>query len=384
MSASRVDNRVKICFLALLLIVLCAPVGALVNASDGLRVDGANRPALIGNWFVVTTDAAGEATRICAAGFKVLSCFDARTWKRLWSEKTPYGSVDTDLHMSGDILLYAGGGGAWTIYGTSSDNGKILWTKNDQSFVLATGRGMVFAAHPYTPGIIALSARSGKRKWTTMRVSPDVMFFYEGKLFTDSGILDAETGKLVKRLHFDSRTFAASGGRVFGADKHGRLRAWNAVSGALIWSRTLHSAKAKYGNELAANSKEVFAVFLSNISGLAHHGVLKAFNASDGRVMWGHKITSDYHGIGGSPIGADSAHVYLIGPSHKAHGSKIIALDARTGKPIWTRSLAKRASGPPVVTKKVLYVDVGDVEGGDLVEIEERDGKVVKSVPIPY
>jgi hypothetical protein len=379
-NASSVSDKGKLCLLPLLLLFLCAPVGALASVTYGLRANSANGPTRIGNGFVVTTDAAGEATRICMSRFSILSCIDPRTWKRVWSEKTPYGSVDTDLYVSDNILLYAGGGGAWTIYGTSLDNGQILWHKSHQSFVLATGRGKVFAANG--TGVIAFAAGSGIKDWEfgpiAPGVSPGAMFFWEGKLFTASYILDAETGKLVKMLHSDSGAFAASRGRVFGADSHGTLRTWNAASGALIWSRTVHSAKI--GEQLAANSNDVFAVFYKDYAESAHQGVLKAYNAADGRVLWGRELKSDTQTLPFSPIGADNSHVYLIVPSSTTRGFRLIGLESRTGKLLWSCSIAKTAYGPPVPTRDFVYLTV---DRTTLVVIDKRDGKIVKSIPFP-
>ncbi len=380
-NASGLSGRRKLCLQALLLIYLSAPVAALANVTYGTRFKVVNAQNLSGDGFVLTTDIKGDATRICMASFKVLSCFDARTWKRLWSDKTPYGSIDAGPVISGNIVLYAGGGGSWIIYGTSAHNGQILWRKNHQSYALATARGMVFA-DGYGTGLIALAARSGRKLWGFEGIGPGggigPIWFYEGKLFTVSYILDARTGKLVRILHSGPRVFAASRGIAFGANLHGALRAWNVASGRVVWSRTLHSKKIGVG--LAANPKQVFAAFYNRLSGFAHHGVLNAYDASDGRVIWSRELTSDAQALAESPVGADRSHVYVIEPSDTAHGSIIVSLDARTGKRIWSCSTVETAYGPPIVTRNFVYVAVGNAT---LVVIDKRDGKIVKSIPFP-
>lgn len=381
MNASRLAEMRKVCLLALLIICRCAPVGAFANATHGTQLKIGTIQNLSGDGFVLTTDINGDATRICTASFNVLSCFDARTWKRLWSEKTPYGSIDTGPVISGDIVLYAGGGGSWIIYGISTHNGQILWRKTHQTYALATASGMVFADSHGT-GVIALAARSGRKLWDFDGIGPGggigPIWFYEGKLFTASYILDAQTGKLVKILHSGPRVFSASHDTAFGANLHGVLRAWNVTSGRVMWSRTLRSAKIGVG--LAANSTQVFAAFYNKLSGFAHHGVLKAYDVSDGRVIWDRKLTSDAQPLAESPVGTDGSYAYVIEPSNTAHGSEIVSLDARTGRPVWLCSTVKTAYGPPIVTRNFVYVAVGTAS---LVVINKRDGKVVKSISFP-
>lgn len=371
----------RLWLLPLLLICSFSPVIAWASRTHGTRTKVTSEKTFTGDSFVVTTDSAGDAVRICAASFNVLSCFDPRTWKRLWSERTPYGSIDTNPVISGDIVLYSGGGGAWTIYGRSAQSGQIFWLKNHQSYSLAVGRGMLFA-DGYGTGVIALAPRTGKEIWSFGGIGPGMgigsIWFYEGKLFTDSYILDAQTGKLVKLLHSGPRVFAASHGTAFGANFHGTLRAWNAASGAAIWSRTLHSVRIGVG--LAANSSEVFSAFYKKSPYFGHHGVIEAYNASDGRVLWDRKITSDIQTLGYSPIVADSSHVYLIEPSNTAHGSQIIALDGRTGRLKWSCPTVKTAYGPPVQTREFVFVEVGRAT---LVMIRKRNGKIVRSLPFP-
>ena len=371
----------------LFLIAAYAVLCVLVSARASIGIASAaqlrlRRGGHFDGWgFDLQTDASGEAARICTASFSVLSCFDAQTRELLWSQKTPYGSIDTNIVMSGGAVFYAGGGGAFTIYGLSAKTGHILWRKNHTSYSLASAARLLFA-DGYGSGVIALARGTGKEVWAFPGIGPGGqigrIFAYGGKVFTSNYILNARTGKLLKLLHTSPRVFAGVSGRVFGANLRGRLEAWDVASGHVLWVAKAHSEMRAVA--LAANSDYVFAVFYRREPFLMHHGVLKAYAASNGRLVWRRPIASVEQKLGSDPIGADGAHVYLIEPSATAQGSRILALDARTGEPVWSLSTAETTYGPPIPTSKLLYVATGNTR---LLAIWSRSGKVRWSLPFP-
>lgn len=369
-----------ILFLALAMMI-CALATALLSSrvSYGQQPKRVIGSSLEGSGFAIATDISGDAIRIYLASFDKLSCLDAQNWKILWSRKTPYGSIDTDPVMSDNTVFYAGGGGAWTIYGVSAETGQILWRSNHTSFWLATASGSVFVDGPGS-GVTALAPRSGKKLWAFGGVGPGSIgriFYYEGKIFTSNYVLDARTGELIKRLNSSPRVFAASEGRVFGGNLTGTLKAWEVTSAQVLWSARVSSVTQAVA--VAANPGYVFAVFYKGQPFFAHHGVLKAYAASNGRLVWERPLTSKSQGLGNDPIGADSQHVYLIEPTGTAHGSRVIALDAQTGKLAWSCQTT-RADGPPVPIDKTVYIASGN---NVLLAIDKKSGRVLRTFPFP-
>lgn len=345
----------------------------------GQRLARAAGASLDGSGFAVTMNTSGDAARIYLASFEKLSCLDARNGKALWSEKTPYGSIDTDPVVSDNMVLYAGGGGAWTIYGVSAETGQILWQKRHTSFFLATAPGSLFVDGP-SSGVTALAPRTGKKVWAFEGIGPGSIgkiFYYGGKIFTSNYILDARTGELVKRLNSSPRVFAASAGKVFGANISGMLKAWEVTSAKVLWS--VKTSSTTQAVAVAANPDYVFAVFYHDQPFFAHRGVLKAYAASDGRLVWERPLTSEGQGLEYSPIGADGQYVYLIEPTETAHGSRVTALYAQTGKVVWSRQTTQ-ADGPPVPSGKNVYIASGNKV---LLAIDKKSGKVMRTFSFP-
>lgn len=376
----------RIGFKKVLFLVSSAIIFALVTAnasslvSYGTQSKGVSKRTQEGAGFAVAADASGRAIRIYLASYDNLSCLDAQTWKTLWSKRTPYGSIDAGPVISDDMVIYAGGGGAFTIYGISARAGQTLWRKTHTSFWLATAPGMLFA-DSLGSGVTAFSPRTGKKLWTFGGIGPEQIgkiFYSHGKIFTAGYILDAHTGKLVKRLASSPRAFAASNGRVFGANLNGTLEAWNVASGKVLWLAKTRSATQ--GIEVAANSGYVFAVFYTGQPFFAHNGVLKAYSALDGRLAWERRLTTKDQALGVDPIGADNLFVYLIEPAETAHGSRIIALDAQTGRLVWSCQTTTKAYGPPVPTRKAVYIAVGNTV---LYAIDKHSGRVLRTLRFP-
>lgn len=361
--------------------MICALATTLVanRISYGQRPKGAIGTSLEGSGFAVAMNTSGEAARIYLASFEKLSCLDARNGKALWSEKTPYGSIDTDPVVSDSMVLYAGGGGAWTIYGVSAETGQILWQKRHTSFSLATAPGALFVDGPGS-GVTALALRTGKKVWAFDGIGPGSIgkiFYYSGKIFTSNYILDARTGELIKKLNSSPRVFAASEGRVFGANLSGMLKAWEVTSAKALWSVSTRSATQAVA--VAANPDYVFVVFYNDQPFFAHRGVLKAYAASDGRLVWERPLRSTSQGLVNSPVGADGQYVYLIEPTETAHGSRVIALNAQTGKVAWSRQTTQ-ADGPPVPSGKTVYIASGD---NVLLAIDKESGSVLRTISFP-
>lgn len=332
-----------------------------------------------GSGFAIRTNARDEAVRIYLAGYERMSCVDARTWKLLWSEKTPYGSIDAGPVISGDTVLYAGGGGGFTLYGLDAETGRTLWSKSHTSLWLATGTRELFA-DGLGSGVMAVTPQTGKKLWDSKGIGPGSIgkiFYYHGKIYTAGYILDSGDGKLVQKLPSSPRSFAAAGGRVFLANFNKTLEARDAASARVLWSVKIPSGMNPAG--LAANRRFVFAVFYDGEPFFAHHGVLRAYAAADGHQVWERSLVSHVQGLGDEPIAADRENLYLVEPTETKHGSRLCALNAQTGRLIWSYETTM-ASGPPVPTRAVLYLTA---KNESLLALNKATGKLLRSVAFP-
>ena len=373
------------------------------------------------------------------------------------------------------MILYSGGGGAWTLYGVDAGTGHTSWEKNHPSFWLAVGAGAVFADNDPGAGVTAISLATGKRQWSYAGKglgSIGRLFYYDGKIYTALYILDSRTGRLVLHLPQTVRAFAAEGNKVFLASD-GLLEARDSRSDRVLWSVKMPRALSPAG--LAVAGHYVFAAFYRGQPFFAHHGILVAFSTSDGRQVWQRQLSSparskqngrpvkgkvrallpfsareqagavayasDTHGTGpeyeavvsvivnrvnskqkefgcgskscsvsdvlnhrpgfgevGSkhyesylsaatagqgldedPIAAGQGSLYVVEPDKEGGGSSLSALNAKTGKRIWSYQ-GDAMLGPPAVTKNFVYIMT--VRAG-LVVVDKRTGKLLYGVPLP-
>jgi len=120
-----------------------------------------------------------------------------------------------------------------------------------------------------------------------------------------------------------------------------RLVALNLTTGATIWSQSI---KGTYGTSLAAYDAGI--VFDLNFNGL-----LQAYSAESGTLLWGTKLPKMY--AFGSPPIASNGTVYVGGDGV---GGDAYAVNEQTGKLIWTTFLDEGASTPAFGGSRV-YMD---------------------------
>lgn len=371
--------RLRQVFLPVVAASCCLLLGApmLPRAHNGLRP--AKGMDAAGSGFAIQANVRDEAVRIYLAGYNRLSCLDAKTWKVLWSMKTPYGSIDAGPVVSRDTLLYSGGGGGFTIYGADAETGRMLWSQRHTSLWLAVGPHALFA-DGLASGVTAVAPQTGKRLWDFGGIGPGSIgkiFYYEGKIYTAGYILDSRDGKLVQRLPSSPRAFAAVGDKVFLANFNATLEARSAASARVLWS-----VKTPLGMNpvsISANRSLVFAVFYDGEPFLAHRGLLRAYAAADGHLVWERALVSHVQALGDDPIGADHENVYLIEPTETKHGSLLCALNAESGNLTWSYQTTM-ASGPPVPTRTALYLASGNES---LLVLDKANGKLLRSVSFP-
>jgi outer membrane protein assembly factor BamB len=143
--------------------------------------------------------------------------------------------------------------------------------------------------------------------------------------------LDAATGNdlwgpvaLGGTYNFGALTYG--GGRIFAVNNDGRLRAFDAATGQLLWTAEL---TARVTSPPTYRNGRVF------VGG----GILMAVDAGDGRLLWSRHPSPGSGGYDSSPVATDTA-VYIAYPASEAH-----AYDPATGADIWSNEPEYTAGG---------------------------------------
>jgi len=212
------------------------------------------------------------------------------------------------------------------------------------------------------PGHVALDGTAGNRIWATnaadvssgsmLRGAPRVFarpVASDGRIFVydPNGNVSAHSadggGRLWKvSLRPAGRDdepvagggVAAEGGRVYAATGYGTVVALDATSGAKVWEQKI--GEPARGAPTVAQGK-VFAVSQAN--------VLYALNAGDGVEAWTFKGVPEVGGLLSSVNPAVAGDRVVVPFS----SGELVAVDIKTGKPVWSDGLA-RASRNYAVT----------------------------------
>ncbi len=345
------------------------------------------RSIVPGYGFVAQTSTNGVISRVYLSGSKDIVCLDGRSGHVIWSEKIPGGSVNVGPVIVGSTLVYMGGGGFFTAYGLDIKNGRTKWTLEKRSPALSSGPGTVFLSTQGGLGVIAVNASNGQIKWERRpaRVGGTLMHivFSKGRLYTDSPyVWRASSGQLINKLGFDPRVVAAHSGRVYMTGPDLQLFAMDAATGNILWKalNPVPESKETTPDEyLAASTKYFVAAFYNDQAFIAHHGLVRVYNAATGKLLWGNELISTA-GLEPNLIGVDNEFVYLLEPNSKnSDGSNIIAFNAITGKRIWKfSSPTERIDGPVASIGDTIFVS-GEGPGPNhtaLYAIDRKNGKL--------
>ncbi len=119
---------------------------------------------------------------------------------------------------------------------------------------------------------------------------------------------------------------AVAGGRVYVQTVYGGLAALHASTGAGIWSVTV-------GDYAAASSPALWNDYvIVAVQGSDDHGVAAAFDRRSGKSVW-RTVLSGPAGLGTAVVSGDSVFVTT--------GPDVYRLSARTGAPVWKRTISE-------------------------------------------
>jgi len=271
------------------------------------------------------------------AGRGVLYAIDARTGRVRWKLDTIKGRWA--------VPSEAGGGGAW--YPPSVDGGTVFWGTANPYPYGGTRRhpnGGAFAgAALYTDSLLAVDAAGGSLAWFD-QVTPHDVRDHDFQL---------------------SPVLGSSGGRpaVFGAGKSGLAVAWDRATHRRLWETPVGVHRNDTG-PLPPHRVPVCPGLFG--------GVETPMAYAYGRLF----LPVVNLCVPGSAYGYQD--LSTVDPSHGT--SEVVALDAATGKQVWSRKLPLPDFGCATIADGVVFTSTFD---GAVYGLDTRSGAVLWKTTLP-
>jgi outer membrane protein assembly factor BamB len=252
--------------------------------------------------------------------------------------------------------------------------GKLLWATNSDGISPAVSKDTVYI--DTQNGLCAYTAASGTNLWCVgnnyLPDAPSGAAVVDGIAYFGSAVgsvfaIDAATGAQLWSAPISSDNAASSPAVANGVVyiNGDSLFAFDAKTGAQLWSSSI----------LGGTSSPAVVGGVVYCSGR----VLAAFNAKTGAVLWSVSPGGPLSILGDSPAVAKSK-VYIGASVPGQHGSftgTLYALDARTGKIVWSAPVASGITSSPAVANGVVYVGTDD---GTLYAFNTKTGAELAAV----
>jgi len=281
----------------------------------------------------------------------ILNTTNVAALKVLWS--TSDGSFPLTAPAVVDGVVYSG------TNAYEAATGKLLWATSAFGISPAVSKGTVYIDS--FSGLCAYAAAGGTNLWCAginyLPDAPSGAAVVDGIAYFGSAVgsvfaIDAATGEQLWSAPISTDNSASSpavaNGVVYinGDD----LFAFDAKTGAQIWSSSI----------LGTVNTSSPAV----VGGVVYAGgrVVAAFNATTGAVLWSVSPGGSLSIPGDSPAVAKGM-VYIGASVTGQHGSSsgtLYALNARTGKTVWSAPVASGITSSPAVANGVVYVGSDD------------------------
>ena len=298
----------------------------------------------------------------------ILNTTNVAGLKVLWS--TSDGSFPLTAPAVVDGVVYSG------TNAFEAATGKLLWATNAFGISPAVSKHTVFIDS--FSGLCAYAAAGGANLWCAgtnyLPDAPSGAAVVDGIAYFGSAVgsvfaIDAATGEQLWSSPISADNAASSpavaNGVVYinGDD----LIAFDAKSGAQIWSSSIlgpvnTSSPAVVGDVVYAGGR-----------------VVAAFDATTGAVLWSVSPGGPLSIPGDSPAVAKG--IVYIGASvtaqHGPSSGTLYALNARTGKTLWSAPVASGITSSPSVANGVVYVGSDD---GTLYAFNARTGAELAAV----
>ncbi len=264
----------------------------------------------------------------------VVTAFDAKTGKKLWSHETAPEDDNEGSFLGGGIAYDNGRifitGGFAQVVALDAQTGKEIWRASVEAPIRSApsvNGGRVFAITVENQAV-ALAASTGRQLWT-----------YSG----------ASTATIL----MGAAAPAVDGGVVIAPFTNGEVVALRVDNGAALWTETVVAVRR---TEAAASLPIISArpvIDRGRVYVVGHSGVVVAIDLRTGQRVWDAPVS----GVYGPWIAGDFLYIITI-------DAEALCIDVRTGRILWVTQLP-RFEDPEDKTGRIVWA--GPVVASDRV-----------------
>jgi outer membrane protein assembly factor BamB len=282
-------------------------------------------------------------------------------YRRLWMVRTGYYIEFPPAVAYGRVYVAQLKGRFFTI---DAKTGEVIWQKRFRACTAASPTVSDRVIYqPYVPApcdygprqgvkgfIAAMSIRGGRQLWRFPVSSESSLLLRDGVLYFGSWdehvyALRVRDRKVLWRFRADGElnsSAAYAGGTIFIGSNSGSLYALDARTGRLRWRARSFSSR-RWGREqfYATPTVAYGRVYVGNSDGYVY-----AFGATSGRLLWARRI-GDYVYSSAAVFGTT---IYV-----GSYDGSLYALDAATGDVRWRHPVASAVHGAPTVINGLVY-----------------------------
>jgi outer membrane protein assembly factor BamB len=292
---------------------------------------------------------------------------NATTGKQIWKITTTT-ELNSYLMVAGSSVVISGGNGP---YALAAAHGNQLWSiKSDSSSPMLVTGGVAYVAFAAksdtTGGVTALDPASGAILWTfafgpvadvagQLTLADGVVYVTSsnGELFALSAANGAKRQKIDGFGSFGAGTIAAVKGVVYAGldDQKGTVVAVDMASGKTLWRQAL--GPATFPPYVATTGGVIFAGTVNGGAAEVQSGKLYALNAKTGKQLWSKPVTG---GVNEGPVAAGGT-VYTGGGNQD--GGILEAWQPVSGKKLWSYTTKDSMGNITVVPGSRVYFGSG-------------------------
>jgi serine/threonine protein kinase/outer membrane protein assembly factor BamB len=292
---------------------------------------------------------------------------NATTGQQIW-KRTTTSELNFSLVAAGSSVVISGDNGP---YGLAAAHGKQLWSiKSDSNYPMLAAGGATYvsfaAKSNITGGVTALDPASGTILWTfqfgpvadiggQLALADGVVYVTtsNGELFALSAANGAKRQKLTGFGEFGPGSIAAVNGVLYAGidDKKGTVAAVNMTSGKTLWRQSL--GPTTFPPSVATTSGVIFAGTVNGGAAEVQSGKVYALNAATGKQLWSMPVTG---GVNEGPVAAGGT-VYTGGGT--LNSGILEAWQPATGKKLWSYKTTDSMGNITVVPGSRVYFGSG-------------------------
>ena len=286
---------------------------------------------------------AGNMVYVATNGNAIFA-LNATTGKQVWKRNTTSESNGT-LMVAGSSVVVSGDNGP---YALSAVHGAQLWSsKYDTEVPLLVKGGVAYlglaAKSNTTGGVTAVDPASGQVLWTfafgpvadiggQLEVADGSVYVTttDGEIFVLSAANGASLHKLTGFGTFGAGTIAAVKGVVYAGldDKKGTVAAVDTASGKTLWRQGL--GPSTFPPSVVSGNGVIFAGTVNGGAAEAQSGKVYALDAKTGKQLWSQPVVG---GVNEGPLAAPGV-IYTGGGT--LNSGVIEAWQPATGKKLWS------------------------------------------------